>query len=42
LLVCAISMGCAMFLILAMASPFAGPIKISPDPLRFAASQIGQ
>jgi len=42
LLVCAISMGCALFLILAMASPFDGPIKISPDPLRYAASQVGQ
>ena len=42
LLVCAISMACALFLILAMASPFDGPIKISPDPLRYAASQVGQ
>src|SRR5215467_14403886 len=42
LLVCAISMGCAMFLLLAMASPFDGPIKISPNPLRYAYSQIGQ
>ena len=42
LLVCAMSMGCAMFLLLAMASPFDGPIKISPNPLRYAYSQIGQ
>jgi len=41
-LVCALSVGAAIFLILEMDGPFDGLIRISPDALRFAYSQINQ
>jgi hypothetical protein len=40
LFVCALSVACAIFLILEMDSPFDGLIMISPDPLRYACSRI--
>jgi hypothetical protein len=42
LLVCALSVGCAIFLIIEMDAPFSGLIKVSPDPLRYAYSRINQ
>jgi hypothetical protein len=42
LLVCALSVGAAIFLILEMDGPFDGLIRISPDPLRYAHSRINQ
>jgi hypothetical protein len=42
LLVCALSVGGAIFLIVEMDAPFEGLIKVSPDPLRYAYSRINQ
>lgn len=42
LLVCALSVASAIFLILEMDGPFTGLIHISPDPLNYALSQINQ
>lgn len=42
LFVCAISVACAIFLILEMDQPFKGIMKISSAPMRFALSQLGQ
>jgi Protein of unknown function (DUF4239) len=42
LLVCALSVAAAIFLILEMEGPFDGLIRISPEPLRYAYSQINQ
>jgi hypothetical protein len=42
MLVCTLSVACAMFLILEMDGPFAGLIRISPEPLRYAYSRIAQ
>lgn len=42
LLICALSVGGAMFLILEMDSPFDGIIKISPEPMRYAYSRLNQ
>jgi hypothetical protein len=40
-LLCAVSVGGALFLIVEMDAPFDGLIRIPPDPLRFAVSRIG-
>lgn len=40
LFVCALSVASAVFLILEMDGPFEGLVKISPDPLRYALSQM--
>ena len=42
LLICALSVGGAMFLILEMDSPFEGLIKVSPEPLRYAYTRLNQ
>ena len=42
LLVCALSAGAAIYLILQMDQPYAGLIKISAEPLRTALEQLGQ
>jgi len=42
LLVCALSVAGAMFLILEMDSPFGGLVRISPEPIRYAYSRINQ
>lgn len=42
LLVCALSVGGAMFLILELDSPFDGVIRISPEPLRYAYARLDQ
>ena len=42
LFVCTLSVACAIFLILEMDGPFEGMIKISPDSLRYAYSQLNQ
>ncbi len=42
LLVCALSVGAAIFLVLEMDGPFDGLIRISPDPLRYAHARINQ
>jgi hypothetical protein len=42
LLVCALSVASAIFLILEMDGPFAGLIRISPKPMLYALSQIAQ
>lgn len=42
LLICALSVGGAMFLILEMDSPFDGLIKVSPEPLRYAYTRLNQ
>jgi hypothetical protein len=42
LFVCALSVAGAIFLILEMDGPFEGLIRISPDALRYACSQINQ
>jgi len=41
-LICALSVGTAIFLILEMDGPFDGLIRISPDALRYAYSRINQ
>jgi hypothetical protein len=40
LAVCAISVAAAIFLILEMQHPYEGLIRISPEPLEFALSQL--
>ena len=42
LLVCALSVAGAIFLILEMDAPFEGLIRVSADPLRFALSRLNQ
>ena len=42
LLICALSVGGAIFLILEMDSPFDGLIKVSPEPLRYAYTRLNQ
>lgn len=42
LLICALSVGGAMFLILEMDSAFDGLIKVSPEPLRYAYTRLNQ
>jgi hypothetical protein len=42
LFVCALSVACAIFLILEMDQPFRGVMKISSTPLRFTLSHLGQ
>ena len=42
LLVCALSVASAIFLILEMDGPFSGVIRISPEPLDFALAQMSQ
>jgi len=42
ILVCALSVSGAIFLILEMNHPLEGVIKVSLEPLRYAASQLGQ
>ena len=42
LLACALSVSCAIFLILEMDQPFDGFLQISSVPLREALAQLGQ
>jgi hypothetical protein len=42
LFLCAVSVATAVFLILEMDGPFEGLIRVSPDPLRYALSQMSQ
>lgn len=42
LVVCAMSVGGAVFLVLEMDRPFQGILKVSPEPLYYAASHLGQ
>jgi hypothetical protein len=42
LLVCALSVAGAVFLVLEMDSPFQGVMRVSGDPLRFAVSRLNQ
>ncbi len=42
LLVCALSVGSAIFLVLEMGSPFDGVVMVSADPLRYAFTHINQ
>jgi hypothetical protein len=42
LLVCALSVAGAVFLVLELDGPFQGLIKVSGEPLRFAVSRLGQ
>ena len=42
LFVCALSVACAIFLILEMDLPFQGLIKVSADPLRYAFAHLNQ
>ena len=42
LFACALSVASAVFLILEMDGPFEGVLRVSPDPLLFALSQLGQ
>ena len=42
LFVCALSVACAIFLILEMDQPFRGVMKISSTPLRYTLSHLGQ
>jgi hypothetical protein len=42
LLVCAMSVAAAVFLVLEMDSPFAGILKVSPAPLRYALAHLSQ
>ncbi len=42
LIVCALSVGSAMFLVLEMGSPFSGLIRVSADPLRSAITHLNQ
>jgi hypothetical protein len=41
LLLCALSVAGAVFLVLEMDGPFDGLIKVSPEPLRFALTRLG-
>jgi uncharacterized membrane protein len=40
--VCALSVSCAVFLILELDTPFEGLLQISSDPMRDALARIGQ
>ncbi|HZF30583.1 MAG TPA: hypothetical protein VE907_15815 [Gammaproteobacteria bacterium] len=40
LLVCAVSVASAVFLVLEMDGPFTGLVKVSPEPLRYALTQM--
>ena len=42
LFVCALSVACAVFLILEMDMPFQGLLKVSADPLRYAFGHLNQ
>jgi hypothetical protein len=42
LFVCALSIGGALFLVLEMDGPFEGLIRVSPDPVRFAYTQMNR
>jgi hypothetical protein len=42
LFVCALSVGSAVFLVLEMDGPFAGLIKVSADPLRYALAHLNE
>ncbi len=42
LLVCALSVGSAMFLVLEMDSPFSGLLRVSAEPLQFAYQHLGR
>jgi hypothetical protein len=42
LFVCALSVSTAMFLAVEMESPFSGLIRVSPEAIRYAYSQMGQ
>ena len=42
LLLCAVSVASAVFLILEMDSPFVGVLKVSADPLRYAYTHLNQ
>jgi hypothetical protein len=42
LLVCAVSVASAVFLVLEMNGPFEGLLKVSPEPLRYALSQMNR
>jgi hypothetical protein len=42
LFVCALSVSAAIFLILAMYTPFQGMMQISSSPMRSALAQLGQ
>jgi hypothetical protein len=42
LFVCALSVASAIFLILEMDGPFSGLIRISPDPMNYALSQMAR
>jgi hypothetical protein len=42
LFVCALSIGCALFLVLEMDGPFDGLIRVSPDPVRFAYTHLNR
>jgi hypothetical protein len=42
LLVCALSVGSAVFLVLELDGPFDGLIKVSADPLRYAHARLNQ
>jgi hypothetical protein len=41
LIVCALAVSAAIFLIMEMYTPFSGVMKISPEPIREALSRIG-
>ena len=40
--VCALSVGCAMFVVIELDGPFDGVIRVSPEPLRVAHSQVNR
>jgi hypothetical protein len=42
LLVCALSVARAIFLIMELDGPFSGLIRISPDPMNYALSQMAR
>lgn len=42
LLVCSLSVGSAVFLVLEMDQPFHGVLKVSPEPLRYAVQRLDQ
>jgi len=42
LLVCALSVGSAVFLIIELDTPFTGLIRVSDDPLRYALAHLNQ
>jgi hypothetical protein len=42
LFVCSLSIGCALFLVLELDSPFEGWLKVSAEPMRYTLSRMGQ